>query len=237
VKKFLYGLFSLTALSFIIFNIASAKGQHETDIEKMASILQRENIFISQWSLYAREKLETTGEEQKRSLTAQFPDLSWNISQDEEKWEATALFAKRGDVQESIRILSSGKESYLVYEVKGTGWNEVTEKFLQGTVQQTISYIFHENVTIFSCLMGEFGGKLYESLDTNVNELLKAFGAREIEKLEESSFVSATAYTPLFSGSIKGRSEAMNLQVGLREEGLGGKTTLVVGTPIITIEY
>ena len=29
----------------------------------------------------------------------------------------------------------------------------------------------------------------------------------------------------------------MNLQLGLRKQGMGGKTTLVVGTPIITIEY
>ena len=29
----------------------------------------------------------------------------------------------------------------------------------------------------------------------------------------------------------------MNLQIGIRSEGLGAKTTIVVGTPIITIEY
>lgn len=237
MKKFLYGLFSLTVLSFIIFNIASAKGQSETDIEKMASILQRENIFINQWSLYARQKLEGSGEEQKRSLEKQFPDVSWNISQDEEQWEAEAVFANREDVQESIRILSTGRESFLVYEAKGEGWSGETVQFLQEKIYPTIFDIFHKNVTIFSCLMGEFGGKLNESLGTNVNELLKAFDAREIERLEESSFISATAYTPQLNGIIQGISADMNLQVGLREEGLGGKTTIVVGTPIITIEY
>ena len=63
------------------------------------------------------------------------------------------------------------------------------------------------------------------------------FKRKELEKLEETSFISASAYTPLFQESIEGTSGAMNLQVGIREEGLGGKTTLVVGTPIITIEY
>ena len=29
----------------------------------------------------------------------------------------------------------------------------------------------------------------------------------------------------------------MNLQLGVRKQGLGAKTTIVVGTPIITIEY
>jgi hypothetical protein len=237
MKRILYALFSLSVLSFIIFNIASAKGQSETDIEKMASILQRENIIINQWSLYARQKLEISGEEQKKALMKQYPDLSWDVSGDEKQWEAAVSFSSEKDVQESIRILSAGTETYLVYEVKGSGWSGETEEFLQGTVQETIFDIFHKNVTIFSCLMGEFDDKLNETLGSNVNDLLKAFDAQEVERLEESSFVSATAYTPLFSYAIKGTSKAMNLQVGLREEGLGAKTTLVVGTPIITIEY
>lgn len=237
MKRILYALLSLSVLSFIAFNIATANGQSETDIEKMASILQRENIFINQWSLYARQKLETSGEEQKRVLMKRYPDLNWDVSGDEKQWEAAVSFSSEKDVQESIRILSAGMQVYLVYEVKGSGWNEETEEFLQGTVQETIFDIFHEDVTIFSCLMGEFNDKLNGSLGSNVNDLLAAFDADEVEKLEESSFVSASAYTPLFSHSIKGTSKAMNLQVGLREEGLGGKTTFVVGTPIITIEY
>lgn len=237
MKKILYALFSLSVLSFIIFHIASAKGQSETDIEKMAEILQRENIFIDQWSFYAREKLETSGEERKRALMEKYHNISWDVFTTEDKWEAVASFSSRKDVQESIRILSAGTESYIVYEVRGTGWSEETGEFLQGIVQETMSDIFHENVMIFSCLKGEIDAKLDKSLGTYANDLLAAFEAQPLEKLEEASFVSTTAYTPLFNNSIKGTSEAMNLQVGLREEGLGGKTTFVVGTPIITIEY
>jgi hypothetical protein len=41
----------------------------------------------------------------------------------------------------------------------------------------------------------------------------------------------------LFTGSIENQRDNMNLQIGIRSERLGGKTTIVVGTPIITIEY
>ncbi len=111
MKRILYALLSLSVLSFIIFNIATAKGQSETDIEKMASILQRENIFINQWSLYARKKLETSGEEQKRALMKRYPDLSWDVSGDEKQWEAAVSFSSEKNVQESIRILSAGTKS------------------------------------------------------------------------------------------------------------------------------
>ena len=49
--------------------------------------------------------------------------------------------------------------------------------------------------------------------------------------------MSVSAYSPLFSDSIENKKDNMNLQIGIRSEGMGGKTAIVVGTPIITIEY
>ena len=90
---------------------------------------------------------------------------------------------------------------------------------------------------IFSCLFSELGGNMNESVSASVTRLLQAFQAKEVETLKEKNFVSTTSYSPLFSGAIQGETEQMNLQLGFRNQGMGGKTTLVVGTPIITIEY
>jgi len=49
--------------------------------------------------------------------------------------------------------------------------------------------------------------------------------------------MSVSANSPMFTGSIENQRDNMNLQIGIRSERLGGKTTIVVGTPIITIEY
>ncbi|MEW8972031.1 MAG: YwmB family TATA-box binding protein, partial [Mesobacillus sp.] len=66
---------------------------------------------------------------------------------------------------------------------------------------------------------------------------LKAFQAEEVEGAEEESFISTSAVSPLFDKSLSNDHE-MNMQLGLRKtDRLGAKTTLVVGTPIITIEY
>jgi hypothetical protein len=73
-----------------------------------------------------------------------------------------------------------------------------------------------------------------KAVPTIASDLMEIFDAKEIEALKEDNFMSVSANSPVFSDSI---ARGMNLQIGIRSEGLGAKTTIVVGTPIITIEY
>lgn len=236
MKKILYVFLSLTVVGFIIMNIANAKS--EADLFKMASVLEHENIIIHEWSLHAREKVETSQVNAKMAeLKTQFPDWDWNITEDEEKWEAKAVSETNKGIEETIRILSASNHSYMVYEVNGKGWNEESKTVLEKVVFRKIDKLFDENPNIFSCIYSDLGDKMNKSLPSYVDSLLNAFQANEMETLNEDSFISTTAYSPLFSETIKGVTEDINLQLGIRTQGLGGKTTLVVGTPIITIEY
>lgn len=240
MKKILYVLLSLSAVGFILLNIASAK--NEPDLFEMASVLEHENMTINEWSLHAREKLENIQAEKKMNeLKKQFPDWDWQIAEDEEKWEATAVSHTKKGVSETIRILSTTTgnqaQTYMIYEVLGKGWGKETKDWLQASAFQKINSIFHGKAVIFSCIYSDFGDKMNKALSSQVNDLLKAFQAQEIETLKENSFISMTAYSPLFAETIKGPTEEINLQLGVRKQGLGGKTTLVVGTPIITVEY
>lgn len=74
-------------------------------------------------------------------------------------------------------------------------------------------------------------------LSLQVKQLLTAFNAQQIESLMEESFVSVSAYTGLWEEALSSQQQEMNLQIALRKTGMGGQTTLVVGTPIITSEY
>jgi hypothetical protein len=86
-------------------------------------------------------------------------------------------------------------------------------------------------------MKGTVGDKMDTALPKTANHLLSVFKAKEIEALKEETFMSVSANSPMFKGSIDDQRDNMNLQIGIRSEGLGGKTTIVVGTPIITIEY
>ena len=128
-------------------------------------------------------------------------------------------------------------QTYIVYEMTGKGWNEETREFIEGSIGNRINDIFHGKSTIFSCVYGDFGDKMSKSVSEHVTSLLQAFQAQEIESLKEDSFISTTAYSPLFGETIQTMTDEINLQLGVRKQGLGAKTTIVVGTPIITVEY
>lgn len=236
MKKTLFVFLSFLAVGTMIFNLAKANS--EPDLFIMASILERENIFIHEWSLHAREQLETPlAKEKFNELNKRYPDWNWNVTENDDKWEAKAFSTTENGVKEMIQILSSSGQTYLVYEIKGKGWNKETKEYLETSTFDEIDQIFHGNVNIFTCINSNIDDKIVKSLPSHVNNLLTAFQAKEIETLQEDSFISTTAFSPLFSEKIKGATDDMNIQLGIRTEGLGGNTTLVVGTPIITIEY
>jgi len=242
MKKIILVIVTLSAVGMVLFNMESAKGKGELDLFKMASVLEGENIIINKWSLHARQALENVHVQEKMNeLSEVYPDLVWDITKDNEKWEAKAIMAAGNGLNETLQILSAGEgdhmQSYLIYEVTGEGWQRETREFLQRAVVEKISSIFQGKANIFSCIYSEFGDKMNKSLPSRVDNLLQAFDAKVIETLEENSFVSTTAYSKMFSETIKGQTEEMNLQLGVRNQGLGGNTTLVVGTPIITVEY
>lgn len=222
-----------------------AIGKNKQDLLTLVSILKGENIDISGWSLHAREKLETDDmkdvQTHVQTLKKNFSDWTWAFESNPEKWEATATKTSTQGIQENIQILSTltnqNPQTYIIYEAQGKNFTQKTEQFIKEDITGTLFDIFRGNATIFSCIKGEFNDKMNTTLPYTVNRLLDSFQAKEIESVNEENFISASAYSTLFADGLTSNENDMNLQLGIRTEGLGAKTTLVVGTPIITIEY
>jgi hypothetical protein len=234
-------------VGFIIFQIGNrtvvSAGERDTDLKKLVTALKNENILLTEWSFYAREhlvNLKSADEvkEYAQKLKQRYPNWEWSESNTSQKWEVSAKSPTSKHHQELLQIMATHTnkpvDAYIVYRVSGDKWNEASESFFTSDqYKNRLNDIFHGIPTIFSCIKGEFGDKMYTSLPKAMNHLLKIFNAKEIEALKEDNFMSVTAESPSFADSIKNR----NLQIGVRSEGLGAKTTVVVGTPIITIEY
>ncbi|MFT9600686.1 YwmB family TATA-box binding protein [Mesobacillus sp.] len=239
MKKIPFILSIFGIIGFIVLQAGNkttvADADHE--IKTLASVLQDENILITGWSIYARETLEEENvEDLVKELKVQLPNWTWN----RRNGELTAV-SNSSEIQEKIKIVSTDTNgpihTYVMYEVRGQHWNKNTETFLNKNLPGRIFDIFRGNATTFSCIEGEINDKIKSALPVYKTKLLEAFQAEEVEGLEEDSFISTSAVSPLFDNSLSNDHE-MNLQLGLRKtDRLGAKTTLVVGTPIITIEY
>ncbi|MBP1934798.1 YwmB family TATA-box binding protein [Ammoniphilus resinae] len=89
-----------------------------------------------------------------------------------------------------------------------------------------------------SCVQGNYNGTLKNDVQlAKVKQLLDILGAEVVEKVEDPTVKSFSAYTPELEPFIWTNQEKMNIQVGLHVDHLKQVTKLTIGTPIITMEY
>jgi hypothetical protein len=242
-RHFFIAIMIVCSILVVLMGNRTTEAGKTQDLEKIGSIFQTEHIVLNEWSLYAREHLVDLKSEQDLEVYAaelkqKFPDWDWSVQTDSEKWEVSAVSPPSNHHQEMLQLMATHTkqptDAYIVYRVNGKAWNKEAKSFFTSDqFKNRLSDIFRDKPTVFSCMKGEVSDRI----DTVLSNLLSVFHANEIESLKEKSFKSVSAFSPLFSDSIKGKKENMNLQIGIRSEGLGAKTTVVVGTPIITIEY
>ena len=95
--------------------------------------------------------------------------------------------------------------------------------------------MFEENPSIFSCVKGSINDNIDSVFASETDRLLNLFKAKEVEGVREENFSSISAHSSSFTQTIA--NEEINVQVGLRRDGLGSQDKFVIGTPIITFEY
>lgn len=247
INKTLIIIIIIIGLACLTFGNNITIARTKSDLITINEILQKqENVAINEWSLHARERLDnvTSIEDAKAyqsKLKKVFPNGDWVEMKTHQNWQAKMIVPSSNQTEESIIITTSlttnTVQSYIIYEVRGKKLEDKEMKRLDMEINEKISNIFRGEPTIFSCIKGEFSDKMNGTLPYKVNQLLSAFQAKEVEALEEDDFISTSAYSPLFEERIDNSEKEMNVQIGLRTQDMGGKTTFVVGTPIITIEY
>jgi len=237
-------IFSLTMM--YRYSIGEAKGKEPfKEIKEMVQVLQQNDATIQEWSIYTREYSQTLQDhadflKKVNELKEKHGEFTWNTEKESNIWKATGTY-EHSSIKEKIQLVATVKnnnpQTYILYSVQGFGWSETNSLAVLKKIQKKLSKIFVKQPTIFSCVKGEFDDKMEGVLFNQVNHLLTEFHAKPVEALDEKTFVSVSAYTEKWESKIPTETQPMNIQIALRTTGLGEKTTVVVGTPIITIEY
>ncbi|WP_158555980.1 YwmB family TATA-box binding protein [Peribacillus glennii] len=244
-KKLLPYIFFIGFIGFMFGN-STIVAKSKADIVIMTELLQHDkNVNIQDWSVYAREKITTIKTEHAfnqavEEIRGDIPKAKWTIEDNNNERKAIAVFKNpETGLTESVHLMASLEEmesvSYLIYEVKGHSWDNRNSAFFEKTFQNRKKDIFRGNPSIFSCVKGVFNDNIDTVLSTETARLLDLFKAQEIESVKENNFISLSARTAMFSQTLTNKQ--LNLQLALRTAGMGSKTTVVVGTPIITFEY
>ncbi|WP_198135826.1 YwmB family TATA-box binding protein [Pontibacillus chungwhensis] len=195
---------------------------------------------MTQWEIVMKERIQ---EKNLPTLMKQLKETEPNLTISKEETEtARKIVAKNHQKtmiksEEFIVIVSKEAAPYaeIIYKMTGQTWDEEIEQFVTRRLNQTKTAYFQENTTTFTCVKADNNDKMNGVL------LLEKFSTRlEIKKLQtitEPGFISVTGFTNEWNQALPySDNGAMNVQYALRQ-GMGAKTTLIFGTPIITSEY
>ena len=241
MKKCIY----LILCGFLLVSVGNKiKATESTsfEIDKMLRVLERHNdVKVEEWIVTAREVISISTEEQfltkVNQVKAELPDFKWKITRDSTNLVAVGMRSDAG-YSESVSIssaLTSHTESYFTYEMRVSNIHDKMLQDITNRIQNREKALFWGNATFFTCVKGEFNDTIDKVLTTKIKRLMKEFQATEVESLKEENFISITASTPFFKQSYV--SDYYNLQLAMRNDGMGTATSFVIGTPIITFEY
>ncbi|MBF0705268.1 MULTISPECIES: YwmB family TATA-box binding protein [Bacillaceae] len=247
--KLLIGVLSILLLaSFSNGTSVSIEDDTEVKVTEMANVLLTHNYSIEGWSLYTREKVsfiqESLGYKGITSkLTERAPGFSWGdlVKNDGNvKVSGTRIDSKLG-TKETLTLVSYPENnrisSYLIYKMEITGfsqeeWRTTYERFKAQKTQ-----LYPQETPVFTCFVGEKNDTMNIVLYNEADKLLGAFSASKVEEINEETFVSLSAYHEEWEEDLVTNNKRMNIQIALRNTGIGGGITATIGTPIITTEY
>ncbi|WP_096156379.1 YwmB family TATA-box binding protein [Bacillus sp. FJAT-45066] len=218
-----------------------------TELEEIIRVYEQNEIFVNEWKLYARENVYTirnkvSFQDEANRLKQKMGHFLWEEDRTEDSWKMVGTYFNE-ILKENEKItlmmtdIKTNPTTNVWYEVHAIGWEEEKSLSQVEKFYETASIIFHEEPEIFSCVIGEISDIIEVSLKNRADELLRSFSASEMESLTEDTFISISAYNDQWERFLPTPNGKMNLQLGLRKNGLGDKITVVIGTPIITIEY
>ncbi|WP_102348260.1 YwmB family TATA-box binding protein [Bacillus sp. Marseille-P3661] len=247
MSKKLLILALIIAFVFQINNYGKTEGTSTIEpLFEIAEVMESHNIEINNWNVYAREDMKSVNsveeyETKLNELKNSSPNFVWETSTKDGMTETIGIFANaKYNFTEKIKFVAyphkDNLNAYLIYELNGEKWSaDLWGKYLP-VFNEKIGKMFEKYPIIFSCVKGQTSDIMESVLYNQALTYLSDFAAEPIEALSEETFISVSAYTENWKNNIPEKNEEMNIQIALRE-GLGGTTTVVIGTPIITSEY
>ncbi len=244
-KHLMLSILAIMILYSAIGEVTNATTVDEPTAElyQLANTLEDQNVELDGWRLYTRSQLNSSENFndtnlEVRKIIEKTPSFHWNTSSDTNVYTGKL---EHTFMTETITVIITPHKheymTYLIYEVNGDASPMLSSEMINEEVKNRLSDLFRKDTKIFTGVTGIIHDKLNFGLSVKAEELLKKFSATKVEELNEETFISLSAYTELWDTYIITNQKKMNLQVALRNTGMGGETTITIGTPIITVEY
>ncbi|MCX7569533.1 YwmB family TATA-box binding protein [Tumebacillus sp. DT12] len=211
----------------------------------IASSADVEGYSIHNWSVVSKDykstdELKEMGQTLSKTLAVEGAQESVKHQGDQNSYVLRGTWTNGSEVQltlSSLKFQDQAPQTVLAVRVErktsdltdySASIQRVRDTALQlGTVPQ-----------ISTCISGLLADKM-EDGKTNelVETIFKKAKAKEIEGVRSDLVTSVSGYSPLTKDYIVTNGNKMNLQVAVHYDEKRGQTRVLVGSPIVTIEY
>ncbi|QDP41647.1 YwmB family TATA-box binding protein [Radiobacillus deserti] len=220
-------------------SLRSVSSSHLTELKDMVSVVEAQGLEVEEWEIQMKESLSRMDYPQMlQTLHTELASYEFWMEDGEKAlkfiWDNPHK-SQQGN-ERFIMLVPNAQEQdvQMTYVVSGTNWTKSTEAYYSKTIDDKINVVFSEKMSKYTCLTTMSSDKI-NSVDffETLKEKLKV---QPLKNMKENDFEVLSGYTPHWSSSIPIADGQMNVQAAART-GLGGKTTITIGTPIITTEY
>lgn len=214
-----------------------------SDLKYLIQAVTHTGAQIETVSLRAKASIAAPQtEEEKQSLLRAFGISEWK-KEIHRSIHSYIGETKDGTTQVRIQLrfspdkVNEGRAGDLSIEITGK------EQQMEEMEQKLRTYLKNgvirtELPQIMSCVRGFYSGKLENDLQNEkTSRILAELDGKIVERLNEETVQSTSAYSPLLSTMIHTKDQPMNMQVATHYSQYQNRTTITVGTPIITAEY
>lgn len=221
-------------LVFAGFSRTQAVSPQE-QLSKMRAVLEANDAVMQDWTMTEKQEDHTvydihTFHALLQKLEHDIHVTDWTFENSAEGYKATAV-KNFSDYKERLVVTwikeNTTNTTFIIHEITGAKWDDSTAVM--------INKIFSQKSTIYTCIRGISSDNMEGVLLTRAKSILQGLDARPVEATQERAFVSISAYTGKWNDALTIQKEKINVQVALRNA--DNKTTIVIGTPVITSEY
>lgn len=254
-KTKLFGLILIISIALFSTSLLYTKYAHSSSpSQDMAALVSKAftatgakqtGYSVHDWSVideqyHTKQDLHTLGDRLNQTLQIQNPQVfesangNQNVFQIRGKWDTNTSISME---LTSMQFPGKNPQTTLVIRAESTATSLHELAVNMDQIKSTIA-VTKARPQISTCIQGFLDDRM-NNVERNqlISNTLRSVNAKELEGVRSDLVASISGYSPLSQDFIVTNGKKMNLQVAIHYDSYRHQTQVLVGSPIVTIEY
>ncbi|MRG86179.1 YwmB family TATA-box binding protein [Salinibacillus xinjiangensis] len=240
-KKAMISIILLISFIQISTNHPQAEGNQELKpLDDIYDFFQQEKLQFKEWQVMMQEEITVEQKEEVPQIMKQlFPHASIQkqVEEDTMKYFINN-HNKNENMREKLSIVHQkhSQQAQMKYIITGGEWNDEIRTKLEKKMTQQIFKRFDKYPSFFTCMKATSSDNIKSNL--LVDNFQQFSNMEKLTSVNEENFKTISGYIHKWKiDSIPiSHEEKMNIQLAVRN-GLEHGSNVIVGTPILVVEY